>query len=147
MDVKLVGDKKVKLRIKGIPEKVRAKKIMSRIGNFLLTSIKSKTSKGEDVDGMKFKDYSVRYKFFRDKKGLPTNIVDLFFTGSMMSSMTYEAKKDEVRLFFLPTTDRKGTFNPEKAYYLNEGREFFAIGATDIIKIENMFQDHIRRSL
>ena len=99
--------------IRGIPEiqdkldalsgSIGGKRLMSEIATFLMSEIKIRTSKGKDVDGVTFKPYSKRYAFFRQKKGHPIDKVTLFFTGSMMSSMTYTTTRTTARLFFMNT--------------------------------------------
>ena len=84
--------------IKGLPgisDKLTAlsggfgdKNLMSELATYLMSTIKLRTSKGKDVDNVLFEPYSPKYALFRQKKGHPTNKVTLFFTGSMMASMT-----------------------------------------------------------
>jgi phage gpG-like protein len=97
-----------------------------------------------DAEEKAFKPYSTRHAAKRASLGLPIDHVDLFFTGSMLSSMTSETAVNQVRVFFMPTSDKFGGFNPAKALFLNEGgpkmpqREFFAISekdASDIIDL------------
>lgn len=132
--------------------------LMNEIGNFLTFSLLDRTSKGEDVEGIPFDDYSFSYEKLREAKMLPTE-VDLFFTGQMLSSLTYEATKEQVKLFFMDTprrasdgsrkTDRvfgKGSgkhSNAEIAYYVNEIREFFDISSEEMVEITNMVEDFI----
>lgn len=110
---------------------VLGRSLMTDIGFFLMTRIKERTLAGRDVEGNPFAPYSARYAFFRQKKGRPIDKVDLFFTGSMQSSMTHEATQDSVRVFFMPTQDRSGASNPAKAFWLNKKRRFFAISEQD----------------
>lgn len=145
--VQIKGEKSLQIKLKKLPGAVISKEVMSEIGTFLLTSIKVRTAKGTDADGKTFKGYSPGYKLLRSKKGLPSALVDLFFTGSMSSAMTFEAERNKVRLFFLPTTDKSGMFNPEKAYYVNEKRKFFAVNSDEISKIADIISDNIRRTL
>ena len=118
-------------------------KIKNKIGNFLMTKIKQRTLKGNDVHGSPFEDYHPKYAMVRKKKGLPTDIVDLFFTGSMMSSMTYTVQETSVRLFFQPTKDKKGVSNPAKAYWLHQHREFFSLSLEDITEVNNLYENYI----
>lgn len=120
---------------------------MSEIGMFLQSRIKIRTSKGKDVDGTPFEPYNPAYALFRQKKGHPTDKVTLFFTGSMMSSMTYDATNSKVRLFFMNTEDKTEAKNPKKAFFLNEKREFFAMSREDIIGVMEIVQDFINRKL
>lgn len=145
--VKIVGGERVRLKLKNLPKNILSKAIMSEIGSFLMTSIKTRTLTGYDFKDRRFKKYSPKYKFLRNKKGLPTNIVDLFFTGSMMSSMTFEAQKEEVRLFFMSTTDKHGSVNSEKAFYVNRLRKFFALSVDDAKEVNRLLQEHVRKTL
>lgn len=112
-------------------------KVMSRMGNYVMHEIKDRTGKGVDVTGSPFDEYSAGHSKIRAMKGLPTSIVDLFFHGTMMNAMSVDASDDEVRIFFLPTAGKNARGrpanikSPEKAYYLNEQREFFALSAQD----------------
>jgi len=136
---------KTRLRLKQIPKVVFSQKIMEKIGLFLMMRIKERTLKGKDVGGKEFKSYSQVYKKIREKKGLPTQIVDLFFSGSMMGSMTQEASKDEVRLFFMNTKDREGGENPIKAFRLNESRPFFSISTEEVKEICKMYDQYLEK--
>ena len=72
-----------------------SKQLMSEIATFLITSIKLRTAKGVDYKGKTFDPYDPKYAMFRAGKGRPVNKVDLFFTGSMLSSMDYKADKNK----------------------------------------------------
>lgn len=129
-----------------------SKQLMAEIGMFLVGAIKLRTADGEDVEGNKFKPYSPSYALFRKKKGLQTDEVDLFFTGSMMSSMTYDASDTKVKVYFLNTESKgvdggEGAKNPDKAAWLNEKREFFAMSDDDIEEIDEIVDDFITREL
>jgi hypothetical protein len=114
--------------------------LFEEIGLFLQSQIKLRTAEGLDVEGRKFKPYSTRHAAKRKSLGLPIDKVDLFFTGSMLSSMNHEAAQSQVRVFFMPTTDKFGGSNPAKAFYINEGqgREFFAISSKEADDILNL---------
>lgn len=131
-EVKRLLDKLAKFGIDNTP-------LFFEIGFFLQSQIKYRTSIGFDADGDDFKPYSTRYAAYRKSKGLPIDIVDLFFTGSMLSSMSFTAEQDKVRLFFQSTTDKFGGYNPLKAYFINEdqGREFFAMSSEDMDSVIN----------
>lgn len=118
--------------------------LMGEIGSYLIASILMRTSEGKDVEGIAFEPYSVSYEKTRENKGLPTDTVDLFFSGQMLSSLTYDATRDQVELFFA-NTPRKGSdaSNPEIAYYNNEIREFFGISAEEHKEIVSMVEDYI----
>ena len=120
---------------------------MTRIGLLIQTRIKSRTLAGRDVDGKPFKGYSPGHAKRRQKLGLPTDKVDLFFTGSMQSAMTFEADEDQVRLYFAGTADKFGGSNPEKAFFLHQDRKFFALSDEDIRVIEEEVDTYIRQSI
>lgn len=134
-------------------ENVINKELMDEIGAFLTSAILKRTAKGKDVEGGSFEPYSSKYKLFRMKKGLPHDKVDLFFTGSMLSSLTHTAFKDKVKIFFLKTYGKTPSgkpskvSNPEKAYFLNRNREFFGVGESEAEKIREMINEHLRRLL
>lgn len=118
---------------------------MTEIGLFAMTRIKSRTVEGEDVDGTPFKPYSPKYAMFRQEHGHPTNKVNLTFTGSMLSSMTFDPDADKVTLYFLNTTDEHGGRNPLKAFFLNQERRFFALSRKDIEDIVDIVERYYRR--
>lgn len=118
--------------------------LMGEIGNYLSTAILMRTSEGKDVEGVLFEPYSTSYRRTREKKGLPTDAVDLFFSGQMLNSLTYEQTKDQVKLFFM-NTPRGGdkASNPEIAFYNNEIREFFGISSEEQEEVVSMVEDYI----
>lgn len=123
---------------------VDSKDLMGEIGNYLTTSILMRTSEGKDVDGVPFEPYSVSYRKAREKKGLSTDAVDLFFSGQMLSSLTYEQTKDQVKLFFIDTPRKEGkASNAEIAYYNNEIRQFFGISSEEHVEVIKMVEDYI----
>lgn len=120
-------------------------RLMKEVATFLMTRIKLRTAGGKDADGSTFIPYSPSYALFRRKKGHPTNKVSLFFTGSMMSSMSYKATSKTAKLYFLNTKDKFGGSNPIKVAGLNKKREFFALSDSDKTKVENIVQEEIDR--
>ena len=125
--------------------------VMGEIGSFITISILQRNIKGEDVEGRAFEPYSPKYKLFRMKHEHPHNIVNLFFSGSMASSLTHTAFKDKVEVYFMPTYGKTPTgaeskiSNPEKAFFLNEKREFFGISSDEENTIWEIIQLHLRR--
>ena len=142
------------------------KDLMSEIANFLIAKIQLRTSQGVDVDGAPFTPYSPGWEKFRQKTGHPTDKVNLFFHGTMMSSMTFSATKDSARIYFLPTVGKPYTYkasgrtrrgtrvertrqrkqkinSAQKAYFLNEDRRFFAISASEQQQILDMVSEHL----
>jgi hypothetical protein len=67
--------------------------------------------------------------------------------------MTYEVKGDKVELFFMSTSgpDPRGgpskVTNPQKAYFVNKKRKFFAISDAEREKIIEMTREHVNELL
>lgn len=137
-NVRITGLKPLSKIFAVLVRDMSTKRVMSRIGNFVMTEIKQRTSEGLDVNEDLFKDYTEGHKKTRAAKGLPTHIVDLFFHGTMMNAMTFDADDDSVRVFFQPTVGKDAggypseVKSPAKAFYLNEKREFFALSDQDM---------------
>lgn len=135
-----------------------AEPLMGEIGNFLVSDILIRTAKGRDVEGLPFQPYSESYKKVRDDRDLPTDRVDLFFTGQMTSALTYEEAKTKVKVFFM-NTPRRGTpkkgggfsytnaSNAEIAFYNNEVRKFFAISPKERKYIKRLVKDYFKNLL
>jgi hypothetical protein len=137
------GRQSLKVLLDRLSGGVGSKRLMSEIATFLITSIKLRTAEGKDVNDKAFEPYSKGYAMFRSKAGYPTSKVDLFFSGSMMASMDYKATSDTATLFFRESEDKSGTSNPNKAYWLNKKREFFALSEEDQRAVEDMVDDSI----
>lgn len=134
----------IKGRMKKIEKSLFANEMMADIGMYALNAIKKRTLKGEDVNGSDFSPYSPKYALFRKKEGYQVDHVDLNWTGGMLASMTYETSKEGVHLFFMNTSDTRNSRvrNPEKAFYLNQDREFFALSSDDVNKIKDIVKDY-----
>jgi len=124
---------------------IESEPIMREIGLFLTSQIQIRTAEGRDVHGEPFEPYSEGYAELRRRSGRSANKVNLFMTGSMMSSMDFNTTENTVELFFQGSKDPTGMSNPEKAYYLNENREFFAVSEEDRIRVREIIRNHIRR--
>ena len=143
--VEIRGADPVQVKISHIKEGLGdTSKLMGEIGNYLKAAILMRTSSGKDVEGLPFEPYSRSYAAVRAEKGLPTGRVDLFFTGRMLGSMTYEEEKHQVRLFFMstPRSDSKAS-NAAIAFYNNEVREFFSISSTEQKAVLNLVKSYI----
>lgn len=145
--VRIRGLDELNKKLRRVRRFLENKSIWREIGTYLVASIKDRTSKGKDVDEKDFIPYSPGHLRTRSKKGLPTNTVDLFFTGSMMASMNYDASAEEVRIFFKPGTDKTGSSNPEKAFFLQQDREFFGISDEDVKEVMEIVEQELIRSL
>jgi phage gpG-like protein len=137
------GIQTIKVLLDRLSGGIGSRRLMSEIATFLITSIKLRTAGGKDVNENAFDPYSKGYAMFRAKEGYPINKVDLFFSGSMMASMDYKATSDTATLFFNESEDKSGTSNPNKAFWLNKKREFFALSENDQREVENMVDDSI----
>ena len=133
--------------LRGIQKELVDRKLFNKIGFFIRQRIDTRTAKGVDVDGAAFKKYSPQYKLFRRAEGHPVSKVNLFFSGSMMSSMTHSVSGETIKVFFTNTKDAAGTSNPLKAFYLNKTRRFFAMSEEDMDKIFDMVEDSIEEAL
>lgn len=124
---------------------VFSEELLNEIGEYIKFKIKERTLEGRDVSGNAFTPYSDAYKAYREIHGRPTAWVDLFFTGSMQGSMTHEVdgNSGEVKVFFMNTQDKSGASNPEKAFYLNEERNFFGVSEEEIEEIRDIVQEYI----
>jgi len=128
-------------------ENLFSRSLMSEIGTRVIFWIQRRTQSGVDVTGRRFKPYTPQYKLFREKAGRSGDTVNLFFTGSMMSSMTHSATEYTAKVFFQNTSDSSGTSNPLKAFALNQKRRFFALSTQEQDDIEEMVNDHIEELL
>lgn len=145
--VVLTGVEELADRLDYAAAHITTKALLSEVGNFIRLRTLERTAQGVDYLDNDFEPYSPEYAFFRERAGLPTSVVDLFFTGSMLSSLTFEADRYQVRLFFMPTQDKFGMDNPAKAYFLNENREFFALNPDDIDAIIDVSRQHVMAAL
>jgi len=123
-------------------------RLMGQLGELVKLRIKERTAKGVGADDKKFPPYSPGYKRWRGNvMKRPTDFVDLNLTGSMLSAMTQDATNNRVTVFFMDTVDRFGGRNPEKAFFNQERRNFFAINANDVAEVETMVRDYLAARL
>ncbi|KKM85177.1 hypothetical protein LCGC14_1291740, partial [marine sediment metagenome] len=89
--VRVIGLRELAIKLNGMADAVAGnRRLMGEIGLFIRTEILTRTADGKDVDGDPFEPYSAPYAKWREKEGWPTADVDLFFTGSMLSALTYD---------------------------------------------------------
>jgi len=101
----------------------RAIKIaLGRTAEFLLGTIRKRTQRGKDADGMNFRPYKPEYKAFRREKGRQVRFPDLNFSGQMLSNMTQKSNSKFATLFFA------SKFQNLKAMGNQKKRPFFLIG-------------------
>jgi len=134
-------------KIKNIPDNLLAKEVTGAIGNLVKFNILKRTAKGVDSEKTPFEPYSESWAGVRISKGLSINKVDLFFSGTMLSALTYDAQPDHVRIFFMDTRDKRGVSSASKAVYNDELRPFFNINADDIKEIMELLGSLTRKSL
>ena len=145
------------IEIKGLDELINrfidlgndmfSRNLMAEIGTYLIAQIQLRTSEGTDAAGMPFKPYSPKYALFREETGHSAGTVNLFYTGSMMSAMTFEADVDQVRVFFMNTKDKSDASNPLKAFALNQERQFFAMSVEEQEAILELIEEYISNIL
>ncbi len=144
-DVRGSGIRRLIAKLRRISRGVVNQDVLDEIGTYLSGSIKVRTLAGIDVKERPFKPYSPQYAFFRRKKGLQVDHVDLFFTGSMLNALTYESDVGDksVKVFFMPGRDKSGMQNAAKAFYLQQTRQFFGATKDDIAAMTKIYRDHI----
>jgi hypothetical protein len=146
--LEIVGERELRLKLEGTAKALASNKVlMGQIGTYIEDQILFRTAEGKDVDENMFIPYSPLYAAFRSKKGRPVDKVDLNFRGSMLAALTHSASKDKVVVFFMPTVDREGVSDPEKAYYNQQLRDFFGMSAKDVTEIEDMVNSYVQRHL
>jgi len=146
--VTIIGLKKLRKTFEVLSRDIVGYDILDEIGDYLSWSIEVRTLSGQEIEGQPFKPYTDSYRMFRESVGL-SGTPDLFFTGSMLNSLTYmpEVSKEQVRVFFMEGTDKFGMSNPAKAFYLQDKRPFFGASLENIEKISEMYQDYVERLL
>jgi phage gpG-like protein len=143
--VEVKGARELQLKLdKTAQAIVRNGRLMAQIGELVSTRIKQRTAKGIGADLKKFPPYSPSYKRWRSEKmKRPVKWVDLFLTGSMFAALTHSARNDHVSVYFMDTVDRFGGRNPQKAFFNQETRNFFAMNANDVAEIEKMVRYYL----
>lgn len=145
--IRIDGATRVTAIIEGMQKAIATRPMMLEIGEYIRFRIQARTAEGKDVGGRLFASYSPQYRLFREKTGHPVNKVNLFYTGSMMGSMTVAETMNQARVYFLNTQGPGSkTRNPEKAYYLNKKREFFALSAEDVQGIVNIMEKYYQEA-
>lgn len=150
---RIEGLNRLLYRIRQQSGNVVNKELMSEIGHYVVNEILDRTAKGKDVDGNDFEPYSPKYRLFRIKHGRQTDKVNLFWHGTMTSALTHTAFKEKVKIFFMKTYGKdpygkaSKVSSPEKAFFLNQKREFFALSEEDYNAIREMINEHLNRLL
>ena len=156
-----VDDKKLQRKLdQQIREQPRqVQKVLGRTAEFLMGLIKQRTQRGKNVDGLTFPPYSTKpyffnvgsknrpiyktldggYKEFRRYKGKQTNVVDLNFSGNMLSNMTQKSDSTKAIIYFASKAQAI------KAVGNNKKRTFFAIGNKEASTIINFFAKEFKK--
>ncbi len=121
--------------------------LKDELGHYVITRIQARTAEGKDANGKPFTPYDIAYARWREQHGHPAKKVNLFLTGSMMASMTYETGPDFVRIFYPNTNDPKGVSNAAKAFWLSEDRLFHALSAQDKSGVQGIIDQFIAKAL
>lgn len=107
-------------------ERLRAKyrhfamnKALPIAGDVALRAIQRNTGHGVDYQERRFRQYTPRYKRIRERKGLRTDIVNLFVEGDLLHSLRFEL--DAKRLS--PSPEQM-----KKAEGLQKKRKFMGVG-------------------
>jgi len=146
--VQVIGLNEVRLKLSKVERAIASNaELMGQIGSYLKLAVEERTARGTDADDKPFASYNPQYAEKRRGAGRPVQKVDLFFTGSMFSALTYKANDDGVTLFFLNTTDRFGVSNPDKAFYNQQLRNFFAISASEVQEVEQLVRDYVAQHI
>jgi hypothetical protein len=156
-----VDDRKLQQKIdQQIREQPRQIKIvLGRTAEFLMGLIKQRTQRGKSADGSAFAPYSTKsyffnvgsknrpiyktldggYKEFRRYKGKQTNVVDLNFSGNMLSNMTQKSDSTKAIIYFASKAQAI------KAVSNNKKRTFFAIGNRETTTLINFFAKEFKK--
>jgi phage gpG-like protein len=135
----------LKRKLTTLGSSILSKKLMGEIGFMAINRIDKRTARGLDVNGQAFKPYSPAYRLFRMKNKRPVNIVNLNFYGTMMGAMTADTDKSTAKIFFTNTSRGPGdTPAPQKAFFLNQTRNFFALSQQDVEDIVDKVQARIK---
>ena len=149
--------RKLNQQIREQPRQIQ--KVLGRTAEFLMGLIKTRTQKGKNVDGGSFPPYSTKpyffnvgsrnrplyqtfdggYKEFRRFKGRQNNVVDLNFSGKMLSSMTQKSSPTQAIIFF---ADK---FQATKAVGNQKKRKFFGIGNRETSTLINFFAKEFKK--
>lgn len=152
-EIQIRGISRVVAKLEGIRAFRGSQLLMDEIGRGIVERILERTGKGVDVIGAEFDPYSTSYKKRREDLDLPVDDVDLFFSGSMLGALTWEASKKQVRIFFqdTPGTSIGGVkptaTNAEKALYNQDKRDFFGMSSNDTVWATNLAQQWVKTLL
>ena len=148
-NVSIIGLKDILRKFGLLSRKLENRALMGEVGEYVIAKIQARTQDGVDADETPFKPYSPKYALFRTENNRDADPVNLTWFGTMMSSMTYDADRDKVTIFFQnidapnPPKGEGSTPVPVKAYFLNQERRFFAMADEDVEFIGRMFRKYL----
>jgi len=146
--VKISGLNRLTRRFNSAEQGIFTEQLMGEIATFIITSILNRTRRGVDAEGRFFQPYTPKYRMFREETGHQGSPVNLFYTGSMLSAMTFKSSKTKAEIFFINTSSKDSKItNPQKAFYNQQSRNFFAISLAERDEIREMVEDHIHNVL
>lgn len=125
----------------------QTRRILSRVAMLVKINILSRAASGMDSNGRMFAEYAPRSKFFRQRNGRPTDKVDLNFKGHMLGSISTKTTASEATIFFADKTQNDKAFWHHYGTKKMPAREFFALSANDIVKIDEIFDRYIKAEL
>jgi len=146
--IKIEGLSRLINRFRRAERGILSEQLMGELATYLIQAILRRTARGVGADNQNFKPYSPKYRLFREETGHPGTPVSLFYHGSMLSAMTYKTTKDTAEIFFMNTSaPGSNATNPQKAFYNQQSRNFFAISPDEQHQIRNMVRQFIHNSL
>ena len=124
---------------------LHTKRLLTEIASLGKIRILERTAKGKDVDNNFFKSYSPATVHFRQKRGRPTDKVDLFFSGRMLGSLAIKSNSKKASLYFPPTESKKAIRHQEGIGL--PIRKFFGLNAKDVKEMDELIDDEINEVL
>ena len=125
-----------------LEDKSMTDRIMGRMALEQIARIKLRTAEGVDVNGKAFDDYSAKWAEVRKKKGLQTDVVDLFFEGRMLAAMDYQVTDfGEVEIYFTDALQGAKAHGHTNGSDRVPQREFFAISEEDQEQMQLTFYE------
>lgn len=114
--------------------------VRHEIGTYVVAKIKLRTARGVDFKGNPFEKYSESYKKKRDKKGLPTDKVDLNAKGHMMAALDHSLIGDDTVLVHFDDQQQAKkahghNFRPDLKF-----RRFMGINNEDVKQIRQIIE-------
>ena len=103
--------------------------------------ILNRAAKGEGYEG-KLKPYSPSYLLMKkERKGSGADVVNLTWSGNMLSSISARKKTNKAEIFFTRATEAK------KAAMNQKSRPFFGLNNDDASRLRDVFASHVLRGI